>query len=114
MSESLVSESLRLVNGRNFIHPPREQLQEVYQFSDGLIGRREGREREGGGVTKSEGREGEGRRVREEAGGMGGLEGVRQETEEKCLLTGDAETSSETSFPCTALFRMWMKPSNSS
>ena len=65
-------------------------------------------------MRKSEGREGEGRRVREEAGGMGGLEGVRQETEEKCLLTGDAETSSETSFPCTALFRMWMKPSNSS
>ena len=72
---------------------------------------RGGREREGGW---SEGRKGEGRRVREEGGGMGG---VRQETGErnkKSLLTGDAGTSSETSFPCTALFKMWMNPSNSS
>ena len=39
-------------------------------------------------------------------------ERVRQERDH--LLTGDAEISSETFFPCTALFRMWMKPSNSS
>ena len=53
--------------------------------------------------------------MREEEVWMGGLEGVRQEREpKKCLLTGDAGTSSETSFPCTALFRIWMKPSNSS
>ena len=37
----------------------------------------------------------------------------REVGNESHLLTGDDGTSSETFFPCTALFRIWMKPRNS-